>query len=243
MRVFVSGVSRGIGAETALLLIKAGHEVWGAARSEHAGFEHPNLHYSRCDVRRDEDIAAVMEAMRQAGFFPDAVILNAGIEKPDTAGGFDFEVGREIMDTNYTGAMRFVDLFLKFPKRPRQFLAVSTVFTRRPNELSVSYGASKAALSMAFRSLRQQFPKGEVSFKIIYFAAVATLFKPQFAAYMGKNRPFYIITASKAARFVEKALQSAKEDFYPQPIERLFLALTSCLPDRWFLKLISPFRR
>jgi len=244
MKVFITGVSRGIGLALAKRILAEGHEVWGVSRTEKSLITDAKFIYSQCDITSETEVSTVARQMQDRDFLPDSVILNAGIEKPDLENGYDYKVGQEIFQTNFDGAMRWVDLFLRFEKKPSQFIALSSVFALRPNDLSISYSASKAALSMAFRGLRYQFDKSQVMFKIIYLVAVNTVIKPSYQVYITEKKPpFFVISPERAAQFISRTLSKRKENFYSHFFISLLIRMTLFLPDSIFKKLTDPFRR
>lgn len=244
MKIFITGVSKGIGNALVEQLFQAGHEVWGVSRTK-PDRQHERFYHSLCDIRNEDEIERVARELEAAKFYPDVVILNAGIEKPDLEMGFEYGVGKEIFETNYFGAVKWVDLFLRFHQKPRQFLAVSSIFALRPNDQSIAYSASKCALAMAFRGMRMQFSKRDVIFKIVYLVAVNTVIKPSYQVYFtgGKKPPFFVVSPEKAARFIIECLESRRESFYSHQLLSWAIRLTQFLPDRLFRALTTPFRR
>ncbi|MFQ6111106.1 MAG: SDR family oxidoreductase, partial [Nitrospinota bacterium] len=82
---FITGVSSGIGQGLARELARRGHRIWGVARREKRLAElarelgADRFLFSVCDVSRSEDVRATTREMERAGFLPEVVILNAGI--------------------------------------------------------------------------------------------------------------------------------------------------------------------
>lgn len=245
MKILVTGVSRGIGKALVEQLLNEGHEIWGVSRSS-VDVNNRLFHHAVCDIRNTSDIERVANEMRGVGFSPSIVILNAGIEKPDVHDhAFDFETGREMFETNYFGALKWVEMCLTFPERPKQFLAISSVFALRPNDQSATYSATKAALSMVFRGLRLRFLRKDVMFKIVYLVAVNTVIKPSYQVYFsgGKKPPFFVVSPEKAARFIISAMGSQKEDFYSHPLLSYAIRISMFISDRLFRAITTPFRR
>ncbi len=244
MKLFITGVSKGIGKALVEQLLEAGHEVWGVSRSR-SDRKQEHFHHSVCDIRNEQEVEHVAQQLKAAQFYPDAVILNAGIEKPDLERGFEYETGKEIFETNYCGAVKWVHVFLRFPQKPKQFVAISSVFALRPNDQSISYSASKQAISMTFRGLRLQFPKSECMFKIVYLVAVNTVVKPSYKAYFTREKklPFFVIQPEEAARFIIRSLARNRENFYTPFWISFLIRMTLWLPDRLFKQMTDPFRR
>jgi NAD(P)-dependent dehydrogenase (short-subunit alcohol dehydrogenase family) len=108
-RVFITGVSAGLGVETARVLVEHGAHVVGAARDldkarrATAGISGSgNLELVECDLGSLASVRACADALRAKGERFDVVITNAGVmavpEKRDTADGFEMQFG-----TNHLG--------------------------------------------------------------------------------------------------------------------------------------------
>jgi NAD(P)-dependent dehydrogenase (short-subunit alcohol dehydrogenase family) len=108
-RVFVTGVSAGLGVETARVLVAHGADVVGAARDLEkakratAGIEGPgSLRFVECDLGSLASVRACADALDATGDRFDVVIANAGVmavpEKRETADGFEMQFG-----TNHLG--------------------------------------------------------------------------------------------------------------------------------------------
>lgn len=84
-RVLITGHTKGIGAKTTRLLLDAGYEVIGIARSR--GEEHPKLTQYQMDLSSAEGIEQACKKVQPHKF--DALILNAGFNqiKPAEAYG------------------------------------------------------------------------------------------------------------------------------------------------------------
>lgn len=108
-RVFLTGVSAGLGVETARVLVAHGAHVVGAARDldkarrATAGIEGPGkLSFVECDLGSLASVRACANALQARGETFDVVIANAGVmavpEKRETADGFEMQFG-----TNHLG--------------------------------------------------------------------------------------------------------------------------------------------
>ena len=246
MQIFITGVSSGVGRELAKFLVASGHTVWGVARRKQL-LEQLNLDlnsdkffYSQCDLADPQAVESVITQMRENNFFPEAVILNAGVLKPDTDKNFDIEAAEQVLKINFDANLQLIAEFFKFREVPKQFIAVSSIFALRPDVTAVSYAASKAALSMAFRSLRLKYAP-RIAFKIIYFGPIQTAINPRTVQY--KQNSVFSATAQRAARKISSVLDSPKQDFYFPFWATLAVRATMFLPDGIFHKFTNPFRR
>jgi NAD(P)-dependent dehydrogenase (short-subunit alcohol dehydrogenase family) len=108
-RVLVTGVSAGLGVETARVLVAHGADVVGAARDldkarrATATIEGPGkLSFVQCDLGSLASVRACADALHAKGDRFDVVIANAGVmavpEKRETADGFEMQFG-----TNHLG--------------------------------------------------------------------------------------------------------------------------------------------
>ena len=108
-RVFVTGVSAGLGVETARVLVAHGAHVVGAARDldkarrATAAIDGPGkLDLVECDLGSLASVRACADALNAKGEKFDVVIANAGVmavpEKRETADGFEMQFG-----TNHLG--------------------------------------------------------------------------------------------------------------------------------------------
>lgn len=82
MNIVLTGSSTGIGRALAERLLAQGHRVWGLARSDQSAFaaQHPNFHYSRCDVADYPAVAAAASAVAAAWPNLDALVCAAGLQ-------------------------------------------------------------------------------------------------------------------------------------------------------------------
>lgn len=124
----VTGANRGLGRETARQLGDRGYRVMATSRD---GVGHEQL-----DVTSDASVAAL--AKRLAGTTLDVLVNNAGI----ALDGFNEDVARRTIDTNYFGAVRVTTALLP-------------LLAPRANVVMVSSGLGE--LSNVSPALRKKF--------------------------------------------------------------------------------------
>lgn len=235
MKIFITGVSSGIGKALAELLLREGHEVWGVARRS---VDLPKLMFSQCDVSLQEDVDRVTVELKSKNFIPDIVVLNAGVYEVDMQDAYDHKVASRVNDINLYGALIWVEKLLPdfLARKNGQFIAISSVVAYRPDPSSSSYPASKAALSMAFRSFRLRYQDSGVRFKSVHFGPIDTPIIPR------SKKRVWIASADQAASYIQKVITSRRSKFF-YPWNSWLIRLTSFLPDNFAHTLTKKFRR
>ena len=119
---------------------------------------------------------------------------------------------------------------------------MSSLFARWPDADCPVYAASKAALSMAFRSLRLRHGGESVSFKLLVLGPVHTSINPRFrpeeAAPRGVARP------EEVARYLANSVLSSRRPFFYYPrMVGVVGRFGGWLPDALFERLTRPLRR
>jgi NAD(P)-dependent dehydrogenase (short-subunit alcohol dehydrogenase family) len=159
-RVLVTGVSAGIGVETARTLVAHGAEVVGAARDLNkaraatAGIE--GLELVELDLASLASVRAAADALVAAGKPFDIVIANAGVmacPKSTTKDGFETQFG-----TNHLGHFVFVNRIASLFKPGGRLVNLSSAghrysnvdledpnFEHTPYAEFIAYGRSKTA--------------------------------------------------------------------------------------------------
>ncbi|MFT4518809.1 MAG: short-subunit dehydrogenase [Halioglobus sp.] len=250
MQVFITGVSSGIGKDLVKLLVRQGHEVRGIARSVdrlqsladevgQAGFR-----YDVCDISDPSASNTLQEKMSQEGYVPDIVVLNAAIDLEDELPGLDADLSRQIMRTNYDGAHYWIAAFIEpfLHRGSGQFIAISSLFAQWPDNASVSYSASKAALSMLMRGLRMRYANKAIDFKILYLGPVDTPINPRFSE--GQSSQSLVVASSpKTAEYIVRMISSKRQSFYYPTYILLIFTFLRWLPDKIFELVTSPFKR
>lgn len=237
MNIFITGVSSGIGLELAKKLVQKGHIIWGVARREKS--PQKNFLYTVCDVSKSKDVARVMQEFEKKNFIPDVVILNAAVFKEDLYPNYNHSVAKEVFSVNLFGSLIWVESLLpKFLRRGSgQFIGISSVSALRPDPFCLSYSASKAALSMAFRTLRLRYTKDNIFFKVIFFGPVATpmsVYSKLDESGKTVSKKFFVGDPHDAAKVILRAITEKREAYYFPYFLMLLVRFTSFLPDSLF---------
>jgi short-subunit dehydrogenase len=232
-------------------LVEAGHEVWGVARRGdqleelRQQLNSSNFHYSVCDIKNEEAVRKVQQEMVNIGYFPSTFVLNAAVEFEEPLPHLSEVLSRETLRTNLEGALIWISLFIDhcLVKENCQFIAVSSLFAHWPDTSSVAYAASKAGLSMAFRSLRLRYRKYGVLFKIVYLGPIDTGINPRFVEQAGEKGPRWVVSPESASRFVIKSASTCRHMLYYPWYVFVLIKFFGWLPDGLFETITRSFKR
>jgi short-subunit dehydrogenase len=250
VRIFITGVSSGIGRALVTRLLAEGHEVWGIARRADAlevlakEVDSAAFTYDCCDISDSKANKALLAKMVEQNYLPDVIVLNAAIDLEDTFPALDFDQATRMMRTNFDGANFWVTAFIEpfLQRGSGQFIAVSSIFAHWPDAASVSYSSSKAALSMLFRGLRIRYERTNLHFKLLYLGPVDTPINPRFVDQEPSNS-MIVASAPATASHIAKFIASNRRDsYYPLYILGIFVFLR-WLPDKWFESITNRFKR
>ena len=169
MRFFVTGGTRGIGAQMVLDIVSAGHDV--AFTFLERDSEASNVikraadiaPLSRCrayklDVRDSDAVDLVTETAIDDFTEIDVVVCNAGINRIALAIAMTNEEWKDVIDTNLTGAFyvcrAFLPLFLQHGRG--RFILISSVGMHGVSG-QIGYSASKAGLMGLAQGLAKEY--------------------------------------------------------------------------------------
>jgi NAD(P)-dependent dehydrogenase (short-subunit alcohol dehydrogenase family) len=164
--VLITGTSTGIGMATALAFGRAGHRVVAAMRNPGRAPElgavctRENLDVTIVQMDVDDDISVtdgIRGVMQQIGPI-DVLVNNAGVERVGAIEELPLERFRQVMETNYFGAIRCIQAVLP-AMRQRQggcIINISSISGRLAASPMGPYAASKFALEALSECLAQE---------------------------------------------------------------------------------------
>jgi NAD(P)-dependent dehydrogenase (short-subunit alcohol dehydrogenase family) len=175
--ILITGASKGIGMATALILARAGHTIYATMRSpdrypelsEIAARERLPIQIFTMDVDSDDSVKKIAGTILAASRSIDVLVNNAGIESRGSVEELDLSVFRQVMETNYFGAIRAIQAFLPGMRERRSGLIVNV--TSIAGKISTSpfapYSASKYALEALSETLAQEVKAFNVRVAIV----------------------------------------------------------------------------
>lgn len=163
--VLITGTSKGIGLETALIFARAGYKVYATMRNtENALLEKTvkeellPITICKMDVDSDESVKqCIGNIIRENGSI-DVLINNAGIERHGSIEEMTMSDFRAIMETNYFGLIRCIQAVLPLMKKQKSgcIINVGSVAGKIANTPLGAYSASKFAVEALTESLAQE---------------------------------------------------------------------------------------
>lgn len=232
MKVFITGVSRGLGAVLACRMAASNHMVFGMSRSgAMPSTWHPDFkgRFWKGDAYSRETVSRIVSELRSAGNIPDMIIFNAASMEEDMAGNrFDAKIAEKVLMANCLGPFLWIEEFLPdfLTRKTGSFAAISSLVAYRPLSKGLhnaGYVASKAGLSSSFDFFR------------LYYAGTGVKF---FTFHMGRMgisvKGVPCVTYEKAADFIYGKLHSSKNRLvFDYPLTSAFVyRFSRLIPDR-----------
>lgn len=169
--VLITGGNRGIGLAVARALVAEGDRVALTYRSG----EPPDVAAElgclavRCDVTDPAQVELAYKAVEQAHGTVEVLVANAGITRDRLLVRMSDEDFTTVLDTNLTGAFRFVSRAAGGMLRARtgRIILVSSVVGLRGSAGQANYAASKAALVGFARSVARELGSRGITCNVV----------------------------------------------------------------------------
>jgi len=140
----VTGASRGIGSELAVLLADSGYITYNLSRSAN---DSDKVRHIECDVACEEQVGAAMAQIVQEHGRIDLLVCNAGYGIGGTAEFTAAAESKSLFDVNYFGAVNSVKAALPALREVQgRVVLVSSAASPFPLPFQAHYSASKAAI-------------------------------------------------------------------------------------------------
>lgn len=156
MKVFLTGASAGIGLETARVLCRAGHEVWGSSRSLGRLPVLERFHPVELDLLKTEAIAAACDRVWQEAGEIDVLINNAGQAFFGPLEQMPSDSLRRQFELLFFAPLAIQQNLIARMRRGKGGLIVnvSSLAAELPIPFMGAYSAAKASFSVASAALR-----------------------------------------------------------------------------------------
>jgi len=174
--VLITGTSKGIGYETALMFARAGHHVFATMRNPAqsdlgavAAKENLPIAISVLDVDSDESVrSGIGKIIAEHGRI-DVLVNNAGVEAYGAVEELPLTVFRSTMETNYFGCIRTIQAVVGHMRERRNgcIVNISSVAGRIASPPLTPYMASKWALEALSEGLAGELKTFNVRVAIV----------------------------------------------------------------------------
>lgn len=239
--VLVTGASSGIGRETAILLAKTGHVVYGAARRLEKLQELSKYGVIPLvlDVTKEYSCQnALQQILNQQGTL-DILINNAGYGSYGAVEDVPLTEAQRQLDVNVFGAIRLTQMVLPlFRRQPRgRVIMISSIAGRLTGPFGGWYHASKYALEALSDALRMETAGQGIWVSIVEPGLVRTPWGHIAADHLAASarRGPYARLAEQAARGIHR-LYDKKWLTSPAEVARtIFLAVNAAQPQARYL--------
>jgi len=151
----VTGTSTGIGLETALYFARNGYRVFAGARRPETVEQHSNITPVKLDVNDDDSVReCVAEVLHEARAI-DVLVNNAGIGIAGAIEHVPFQLGRDVFETNFFGAVRMMQAVLPSMRARRDgtIVNVTSILGHVTLPCHGFYNATKFALAAMSETL------------------------------------------------------------------------------------------
>ena len=239
--VLVTGASSGIGRETAILLAKTGHVVYGAARRLEKLQELSKYGVIPLvlDVTKEYSCQnALQQILNQQGTL-DILINNAGYGSYGAVEDVPLTEAQRQLDVNVFGAIRLTQMVLPLFRRQHRgrVIMISSIAGRLTGPFGGWYHASKYALEALSDALRMETAGQGIWVSIVEPGLVRTPWGHIAADHLAASarRGPYARLAEQAARGIHR-LYDKKWLTSPAEVARtIFLAVNAAQPQAHYL--------
>jgi NAD(P)-dependent dehydrogenase (short-subunit alcohol dehydrogenase family) len=168
----ITGGSSGIGKALVEVYAKDGYAVVFTGRDETRTSQvaeemiaayHEDIVYELMDVKDQESNELLVERALETFGRLDVVICNAGVSMRALIEDLRMDVFKEVMDTNFYGALYLVKAALPHViQRKGTFVAISSINGLRSTPARSAYSVSKFAMEGFFETLRMEMVQHDV---------------------------------------------------------------------------------
>ncbi len=172
----ITGTNRGIGLEYCCQLKNLGHDVIAVCRSASPELVSLNINIiNNIEITSEASVKKLVASLEDQKI--DVLINNSGMVKRNALSNLDFKAIREQFEVNALGALRVTQALLNnLADNAKIILMTSRMGSIADNTSGGSYGyrMSKAALSMAGKSLAHDLKPQGVAVAILHPGLVQT---------------------------------------------------------------------
>lgn len=199
--IIITGTSRGIGLEMALLFAKNGHQVLALSRTISPVLaNNANIHSLSTDLSNAQDLEKVTQYVSKNWSQVDAVVHNAGalVLKPFAeTSAVDFQ---NVYNVNVFGVANLTRAVLPMLKKGSHVVSISSMGGIQGSAKFAglsAYSSSKGALITLSELLAEEFKEQGIAFNVLALGAVNT--EMLATAFPGYEAP---LSAAEMAQYI-----------------------------------------
>ena len=237
--LLILGANSDMAIATAHTYAKAGYHLYLASRNLE------ELNKLAADIQLRQSVQAIALAFDARDFNshinfymqltpkPKGVILAFGSMNEQVKAQNDFLLSREMMESNYIGAVSILEIIASdFELRGSGFIVgISSVAGDRGRQSNYIYGSSKAALSTYLAGLHHRLSKKNVSVLTVKPGFVAT----KMTAHLDLPKAL-TANPTDVAEAIYKAVEKNKSVIYVKPVWRFIMLIITHMPSFIFNK-------
>ena len=227
--VLVTGVSSGIGRETAQLLALQGARVFGTVRNKQSPQAIPGVELFAMDITNDADVTAAVTAIKKQAGSIHYLVNSAGYALTGAIEETSVEEARQQFETNFFSVFRVTKAVLPEMREQKlgRIVNISSAFGFLPAPSLGIYGATKHALEGFTETL---------DYEVRPFGVRALLVEPAFTKTKFNVNSKQTISELGAYAILRERMKAAREwsvengDPASSVAQAVFEALTSRCP-------------
>ncbi len=159
-KIFITGISSGLGEEFAKQYLAKGFKVYACSRSA-TSIKNDNLFFTKIDLSNLEDIHKNLSLLNMQNI--DLAILNAGmIDDIKTMHNSSMDDINKVMNVNTFANKIILDFFIKSKIPLKQTIAISSGASINGHKGWGSYSLSKATLNMLIKLYADEMPNNHL---------------------------------------------------------------------------------
>ena len=149
-RVFITGVSSGIGLALAREYLRQGVAVYGVSRREpNELINEPKFHFERMDLANSQTVPGALKRLLEGVGRLDLIVLNAGVlGRVADMGEISAKELRNVLEVNLVANKVVLDAIFGMEIPVQQVVGISSGAGTTPNRGWNAYAISKAGLNM-----------------------------------------------------------------------------------------------
>ena len=199
--IILTGTSRGIGYELALLFAKSGHQVLAISRKTTSEFQkYSNIHHLSLDISKEEETLQISNFIAKNWKKVDILIHNAGLLLHKPFLEISSAEMEAIYKVNVFAVAKITQICMPFLQKGSHVVTISSMGGIQGSAKFAglaAYSSSKGAVITLSELLAEEYKEQGISFNVLALGAVNTEMLQE--AFPGYEAP---VSASEMASYI-----------------------------------------